>query len=54
MCLPEPVGSLYIKIMIDNKVIMKHQVLCHVLPSLVKLRKEGLDGHEKIKSYMCV
>lgn len=30
------------------------QVLCHVIPSLVKLRKEGLDGHEKIKSYMCV
>ncbi|CAK7346608.1 unnamed protein product [Dovyalis caffra] len=26
------------------------QVLCHVVPSLVKLRKEGLDGHEKIKS----
>ena len=30
------------------------QVLCHILPSLVKLRKEGLDAHEKIKSYMCV
>uniref|UniRef100_A0A0D3B4E7 Preprotein translocase subunit SCY2, chloroplastic n=1 Tax=Brassica oleracea var. oleracea TaxID=109376 RepID=A0A0D3B4E7_BRAOL len=30
------------------------QVLCHVLPSLVKLRKEGLDGHEKIKSYIRV
>lgn len=30
------------------------QVLCYVVPSLVKLRKEGLDGHEKIKSYMCV
>lgn len=30
------------------------QVLCHVLPSLEKLRKEGLDGHEKIKGYMCV
>ncbi|KAL0370527.1 UNVERIFIED_CONTAM: Preprotein translocase subunit SCY2, chloroplastic, partial [Sesamum angustifolium] len=28
------------------------QVLCHVVPSLVKLRKEGLDGHEKIKSYI--
>ncbi|KAF3639958.1 Preprotein translocase subunit SCY2, chloroplastic [Capsicum annuum] len=28
------------------------QVLCQVLPSLVKLRKEGLDGHEKIKSYI--
>nr|XP_025888653.1 preprotein translocase subunit SCY2, chloroplastic isoform X3 [Solanum lycopersicum] len=28
------------------------QVLCHVLPSLVKLRKEGLDGHEKIKGYI--
>ncbi|CAL0335169.1 unnamed protein product [Lupinus luteus] len=28
------------------------QVLCNVVPSLVKLRKEGLDGHEKIKSYM--
>ncbi|PIA30790.1 hypothetical protein AQUCO_05400118v1 [Aquilegia coerulea] len=28
------------------------QVLCHVLPSLVKLRKEGLDGNEKIKSYI--
>lgn len=26
------------------------QILCHVVPSLVKLRKEGLDGHEKIKS----
>lgn len=30
------------------------QVLCHVLPSLEKLRKEGLDGHEKLKGYMCV
>lgn len=30
------------------------QVLCHVVPSLVKLRKEGLDGHEKIKNYMWV
>ncbi|KAF5188596.1 translocase subunit SecY [Thalictrum thalictroides] len=28
------------------------QVLCHVIPSLVKLRKEGLDGSEKIKSYI--
>ncbi|KAI9119416.1 hypothetical protein K1719_010091 [Acacia pycnantha] len=28
------------------------QVLCQVVPSLVKLRKEGLDGHEKIKSYI--
>ncbi|TVU19282.1 hypothetical protein EJB05_35421, partial [Eragrostis curvula] len=28
------------------------QVLSHVLPSLEKLRKEGLDGHEKIKSYI--
>ncbi|GFY98782.1 SecY protein transport family protein [Actinidia rufa] len=28
------------------------QVLCHVVPSLVKLRKEGLDAQEKIKSYM--
>ncbi|XP_062145471.1 preprotein translocase subunit SCY2, chloroplastic [Alnus glutinosa] len=28
------------------------QVLCHVVPSLVKLRKEGLDGHQKIKSYI--
>ncbi|KAI7992174.1 hypothetical protein LOK49_LG12G01253 [Camellia lanceoleosa] len=28
------------------------QVLCHVVPTLVKLRKEGLDGHEKIKSYI--
>ncbi|KAI4301266.1 hypothetical protein L6164_034560 [Bauhinia variegata] len=28
------------------------QVLCHVVPSLVKLRKEGLDGHEKIKRYI--
>ncbi|KAL8513570.1 hypothetical protein ACS0TY_012877 [Phlomoides rotata] len=28
------------------------QVLCYLLPSLVKLRKEGLDGHEKIKSYI--
>lgn len=30
------------------------QAFCHIIPSLVKLRKEGLDGHEKIKSYMCV
>lgn len=30
------------------------QILSHIVPSLVKLRKEGLDGHEKIKSYMCV
>ncbi|KAM7524071.1 hypothetical protein LguiA_013973 [Lonicera macranthoides] len=28
------------------------QVLCHAVPSLIKLRKEGLDGHEKIKSYI--
>lgn len=28
------------------------QILCHLVPSLVKLRKEGLDGHEKIKSYI--
>ncbi|XP_068663356.1 preprotein translocase subunit SCY2, chloroplastic [Aristolochia californica] len=28
------------------------QVLCHIVPSLVKLRKEGLDGHEKIKRYI--
>ncbi|KAB1203221.1 Preprotein translocase subunit SCY2, chloroplastic [Morella rubra] len=28
------------------------QVLCHVVPSLVKLRKEGLDGNQKIKSYI--
>ncbi|XP_058738023.1 preprotein translocase subunit SCY2, chloroplastic [Vicia villosa] len=28
------------------------QVFCHVVPSLVKLRKEGLDGNEKIKSYI--
>nr|XP_043635261.1 preprotein translocase subunit SCY2, chloroplastic [Erigeron canadensis] len=27
------------------------QVLCYVIPSLVKLRKEGLDANEKIKSY---
>ncbi|XP_078178713.1 secY protein transport family protein isoform X2 [Carex rostrata] len=28
------------------------QLLCHLLPPLVKLRKEGLDGQEKIKSYI--
>ncbi|KAL5561663.1 hypothetical protein UlMin_031410 [Ulmus minor] len=28
------------------------QVLCHIVPSLIKLRKEGLDAHEKIKSYI--
>lgn len=28
------------------------QVLCHLVPSFVKLRKEGLDAHEKIKSYI--
>lgn len=28
------------------------QVLCYVIPSLVKLRKEGLDANEKIKSYI--
>ncbi|XP_020102510.1 preprotein translocase subunit SCY2, chloroplastic [Ananas comosus] len=28
------------------------QVLCHIVPSLVKLRKEGLDGQEKIKGYI--
>lgn len=28
------------------------QVLCYVVPSLVKLRKEGLDAQEKIKSYI--
>ena len=25
------------------------QVLCHFVPILIKLRKEGLDGNEKIK-----
>ncbi|KAL8143631.1 hypothetical protein V2J09_016663 [Rumex salicifolius] len=28
------------------------QVLCHIVPSLVKLRKEGLDAQEKIKIYI--
>ncbi|KAL6208584.1 hypothetical protein ACLB2K_019533 [Fragaria x ananassa] len=28
------------------------QVLSYVIPSLAKLRKEGLDGQEKIKSYI--
>lgn len=28
------------------------QVLCHIVPSLVKLRKEGLDANEKIKGYI--
>lgn len=28
------------------------QILCHIVPSLIKLRKEGLDGYEKIKSYI--
>ncbi|XP_021721565.1 preprotein translocase subunit SCY2, chloroplastic-like [Chenopodium quinoa] len=28
------------------------QILCYVVPALVKLRKEGLDGHEKIKGYI--
>lgn len=28
------------------------QVLCHFIPALVKLRKEGLDGSEKIKRYI--
>ncbi|PRQ34583.1 putative SecY/SEC61-alpha family protein [Rosa chinensis] len=28
------------------------QVLCYAVPSLVKLWKEGLDGQEKIKSYV--
>ncbi|KAJ9543228.1 hypothetical protein OSB04_022935 [Centaurea solstitialis] len=28
------------------------QVLCYVVPALVKLRKEGLDANEKIKSYI--
>ncbi|XP_078444976.1 secY protein transport family protein isoform X2 [Wolffia australiana] len=28
------------------------QVLCHIVPSLVKLRKEGLDAQEKIKGYI--
>ncbi|KAK9067626.1 hypothetical protein SSX86_011737 [Deinandra increscens subsp. villosa] len=28
------------------------QVLCYVVPSLIKLRKEGLDANEKIKSYI--
>lgn len=37
-----------------NFFILNVQLLCHVVPSLVKLRKEGLDGHEKIKRYMCV
>lgn len=27
------------------------QMACHLIPSLVKLRKEGSDGYEKIKSY---
>ncbi|KAH9305888.1 hypothetical protein KI387_010292, partial [Taxus chinensis] len=28
------------------------QVLCHFIPALIKLRKEGLDGNEKIKRYI--
>ncbi|KAG0558951.1 hypothetical protein KC19_10G067000 [Ceratodon purpureus] len=27
------------------------QVSCHLIPGLVKLRKEGIDGNEKIKKY---
>lgn len=27
------------------------QVSCHLVPALVKLRKEGIDGNEKIKKY---
>lgn len=34
--------------------VISDQVLCYVIPSLVKLRKEGLDANEKIKSYMYV
>ena len=28
------------------------QVLCHFVPVFIKLRKEGLDGNEKIKRYI--
>ncbi|KAL9253830.1 Preprotein translocase subunit SCY2, chloroplastic-like protein [Drosera capensis] len=28
------------------------QMACHLMPSLVKLRKEGSDGYEKIKYYI--
>ncbi|KAL3685740.1 hypothetical protein R1sor_003762 [Riccia sorocarpa] len=34
---------------IFSSIIM--QVACHLIPSLSKLRKEGLDGNEKIKKY---
>lgn len=30
------------------------QVSCHLVPALVKLRKEGIDGNEKIKKYTFV
>ncbi|KAJ0475295.1 putative SecY/SEC61-alpha family, SecY domain superfamily protein [Helianthus annuus] len=30
----------------------KSDVLCYVVPLLIKLRKEGLDANEKIKSYI--
>lgn len=30
------------------------QVSCHLIPQLVKLRKEGIDGNEKIKKYTFV
>ncbi|KAL6527643.1 Preprotein translocase subunit scy2, chloroplastic [Orobanche minor] len=32
--------------------LLTSPVLCHIIPSLVKLRKEGLDGPEKIKRYI--
>lgn len=44
-----------IKYYLDIETTKLHlQVLSYVIPSLAKLRKEGLDGQEKIKSYMCV
>lgn len=30
------------------------QVSCHLVPALVKLRKECIDGNEKIKKYTFV
>nr|GMD22250.1 preprotein translocase subunit SCY2, chloroplastic [Ipomoea batatas] len=42
--------SLGISPQIGASILM--QILCHILPSLVKLRKEGIGAQEKIKSYI--
>lgn len=41
-------------VIISPFIVFCAQVSCHLVPSLVKLRKEGIDGNEKIKKYTLV